>query len=256
MKLTEYMKSLASAALAAALALGCVASVNAQKLLFDLGGVPSDFRSIPAPSPDANGNHWNVVGSCCFFTNLVDKAGNPTTVNFGFSSASGNDSYNGPAGPTDPPPYQSYLPLTDIDAAALGDLGIKEAAFDYYTGANMQVQGLDPSKKYTVTFFGSHQYNDDNDITRYTSYTDGSFSTGVASVDLVVGGNGFWNRDKVAKLTAISPQADGILYLGFRGVPRGAGYLNSMSLEVVPEPSALLLMCGGVASVWALRRKK
>jgi hypothetical protein len=256
MKLAEYMKRFASPALAAALALGCVASVNAQKWLFDLGGVPTDFRSIPAPSPDPNGNHWNVVGSCCFFPDLVDKAGNVTTVDFGFSGAAGNDSYNGPAGPTDPPPYQDYLPNTDIDAAALGDLGVKEAAFDYYTGATMQIQSLDPSKKYTVTFFGSHQYNDDNDITRYTSYTDGTFTTAISSVDLVVGGNGFWNRDKVAKLNAISPQADGILYLGFRGVPRGAGYLNSMSVEVVPEPSALALLCGGVATIGALRRKK
>jgi hypothetical protein len=255
MKVTLGSKNLASVALAAVMVVGLVASANAQKILFDLGAT-GDFRSVSVPSPDPNGNYWNSVSSSAFYPNVLDKQGNPTTVNFGFSSASGNDSYNGPAGPTDPPPFLSYVPLTDIDAAALGDLGVKEAAFDYYTGSTFQIQNLNLSKTYKLTFFGSHQYNDNNDITRYTSYTDGTFTTPIASADLVVGGNGVWNRDKVAVLSGLSPQPDGILYIGFAGAPRGGGYLNSFSIEAVPEPSTMLLFGGAAACVAMLRRRK
>jgi hypothetical protein len=256
MKVNLCFGKLASLSLATVLMVGPVASANAQKILFDLGAT-GDFRSVSVPNPDPNGHYWNSVSSCCFFPNLLDTNGNTTSVNFGFTSASGNDSYNGPAGPTDPPPFLSYLPGTTINAAALGDLGVKEAAFDYYTGSKMQIQNLNPSKKYNLTFFGSHQYNDGNDTTVYTSYTDGTFTTPVAAVSLVVGGNGFWNQDQVATLTGLTPQASNILYIGFQGAPRGAGYLNSMELTTVPEPSAVLLMVSGaVASVFAFRRRK
>ena len=87
------------------------------------------------------------------------------------------------------------MPFTTIDAAALGDLGVKEAAFDFYTNGNMSIDNLDPSKKYTLTFFGSHQYNGGSDInlntTNYTAYTDNTFTTSVASTSLVIGGDGF-----------------------------------------------------------------
>ena len=140
-----------------------------------------------------------------------------TGVAFGFSSATGNDSYNGPAGPTAPDPFLTYLPLTTINAAALGDLGVKEAAFDFYTNSTLQIQNLDPSKKYNLTFFASHQYNDDKDTTNYTSYTDNTFATPVASTSLVIGGNGFWNQDQVATLSNLTPQTGNILYIGFKG---------------------------------------
>ncbi len=255
MNVNLKFRHLASLVLATIAMVGLVASASAQNILFDLGAT-GDYRSVSVPNPDANGHYWNSVSSCCYFPNLVDTSGNATTVNFGFTSASGNDSYNGPAGPTDPPPFLDYLPLTTINAAALGDLGVKEAAFDYYTGANMQIQNLDVNKKYSLTFFGSHQYNDGNNTTRYTTYTDGTFSTPITSVDLVVGGDGFWNQDQVATLTNLSPQPDGILYVGFAGSPRGGGYLNSMELKGVPEPTSLLLLGGAFASVLPWRRRK
>jgi PEP-CTERM motif len=255
MQVNLCLKNMTSSALAIVLVVGLVASANAQKILFDLGAT-GDYRSVSVPNPDPNGNYWNSVSSCCYFPSLLDTNGNATSVNFGFSAASGNDSYNGPAGPTDPPPFLDYLPLTTINAAALGDLGVKEAAFDYYTGSNMQIQNLDPNKKYNLTFFGSHQYNDDNDTTRYTIYTDGTFATPITSVDLVVGGNGFWNQDQVATLTGLSPQPDNILYIGFAGSPRGGGFLNSMELTAVPEPSSMLLLLGAAASILAFRKRK
>jgi hypothetical protein len=122
----------------------------------------------------------------------------------------------------------------------------------------VQIQNLNPAKKYTLTFFGSHQYNDENNITDYTSYTDGTFTTPVASTSLVIGGDGVWNEDKVATLTGLTPQSGNILYIGFKGEgARALGYLNSMELTTVPEPSTILLLVSGVvASGIAFRRRK
>jgi PEP-CTERM motif len=264
MKVNLSFGRLAGFSLAAVMMVGLVASASAQKILFDLGRdsnpIPggTDFRSVSVPNPDPNGHTWNSVSSCCFYNPLLDTNGNATSINFGFVSAAGNDSYNGPAGPTDPPPFLSYLPLTTINAAALGDLGVKEAAFDFYTNGKMTIGNLDPSKKYTLTFFGSHQYNDNHDTTNYTSFTDNTFTTPVASTSLVIGGNGFWNQDKVATLAGLTPQTGNTLYIGFKGAdPLSLGYLNAMELTTVPEPSTvLLLLSGAVASAIAFRRRK
>src|SRR5262245_27817096 len=119
MKLNLGFGKLASLLLATVLVAGLVASANAQKILFDLGAT-GDYRSLSTPNPDPNGHYWNSVSSCCFFSNLLDTNGNATSTNFGFVSAAGNDSYNGPAGPVDPPAFPTNLPLTTINAAALG----------------------------------------------------------------------------------------------------------------------------------------
>ena len=103
-----HFRSVTAVASAAfiSLVVGLSSSANAQKFLFDLGAT-GDFRSVSVPNPDPNGHYWNSVSSSTFYPNLLDTNGNSTSVSFGFSSAAGNDSYNGPAGPTDPPPFLS-----------------------------------------------------------------------------------------------------------------------------------------------------
>ena len=210
-------------------------AANAASILIDFGNDDS-FRGVSTASPDVNGNHWTSVWSGAFYTNLVDTTGSPTDVNFGFSTAPGTDYFNGPSGATADPAASVY------DASALGDLGIDEAVYDYYVSSNFQIQNLDLNQTYDLTFFGSHKFNNDN-VTRYTVYTDATLTTPVASVDLEVGVGPAHNEDTTVSLLGLSPSPDGILYVGFAGASGGNGYLNAMSVTSVPEPSASVLAC-------------
>lgn len=219
---------------------------NATTILIDLGTPPS-FRGAAVTNPDPNGNHWNSVWSGAFYADLLDISGNPTSVDFGFSSAAGTDYFNGPSGATQDPAASVY------DAVALGPLGVDEAVYDYYVNSSFQIQQLDPSKSYDITFYGSHKFNNDN-TTRYGVYTDGSFAVEEAGVELLVGVNADHNQDRLATLNGVSPQADGIIYVSFAGAAGGNGYLNAFSIaEVIPEPTALALVLATAVSA-ALRR--
>ncbi|HOM60814.1 MAG TPA: hypothetical protein PLP49_05200 [Anaerohalosphaeraceae bacterium] len=240
----------------ALIALGLVFAVplQATTILIDLGNAIS-WRGVDTPSPDLNGHYWNSVWSGAYYPGLIDIDGNRTSINFGFSSAGGTDSYNGPAGVTSNPPTPAEIAATDIDAAALGNLGIKEAAMDYYVNSTFEIQGLDPAKTYNLTFFGSHKYSPDT-TTVYSIYTDGTFSTLVASVSLdVQDAQSPWlhNRDKVAVLTGLAPQTYNILYVKFAGATGSEGYLNVLQIDEVPEPACLALLAVGGLLAWKRR---
>jgi hypothetical protein len=232
---------------------GLAAAAGAQTILLDLGN-SSSFRGVNVTNPDVNGNHWNSVWAGAFYPNIVDTSGNATAVDFGFSSDGGNDSFNGPAGVTSNPPTAAEIAATDIDAAALGNLGVKEAVMDFYVNSRFQIQQLDPTKRYNITFFGSHKFNDNN-TTRYTIYTDGTFTTPVTSADLLVGVDNAHNRDQVVTITNLAPQASNILYVGFAGANGGNGYLNALRITAIPEPSTILLLACGAGLIVGLRRR-
>lgn len=119
---------------AIAMATGLAAFAGAQTILFDLG-TDESFRGASVTNPDGNGNNWNSVWAGAFFPDVVDIAGNATAVDFGFSTDGGNDSFNGPAGVTSNPPTAGEIAATDIDAAALGNLGgALEGPFDFVPG--------------------------------------------------------------------------------------------------------------------------
>jgi PEP-CTERM motif len=239
--------------LAAAMVVGALTVTSAaQTVLLDLGN-SSSFRGVNVTNPDANGHHWNSVWAGAFYPNIVDINGNATPIDFGFSADGGNDSFNGPAGVTSNPPTAAEIAATDIDAAALGNLGVKEAAMDFYVNSRFQIQQLDPAKRYNITFFGSHKFNNDN-TTRYTIYTDGTFTTPVASADLLVGVDNSHNRDRVVTISSLAPQAGNILYVGFAGANGGNGYLNALEITAIPEPSTMLLVAGASALIFSLRR--
>jgi hypothetical protein len=232
---------------------GLAVAAGAQTVLFDLGN-SSSFRGVNVTNPDVNGNHWNSVWAGAFYPNVVDIDGNPTAIDFGFSSDGGNDSFNGPAGVTSNPPTAAEIAATDIDAVALGDLGVNEAVMDFYVNSRFQIQQLDPTKRYDITFFGSHKFNNDN-TTRYTIYTDGTFTTPVASGDLLVGVDNAHNRDQTVTISNLAPQASNILYVGFAGANGGNGYLNALRITAIPEPSTMLLLACGAALIFGVRRR-
>lgn len=232
---------------AVAAAAACTAA-NAEIVLVDLGN-NSSYRGASVPGGvDTNGNSWNSVWSGAYYAGLVDSTGSATTINLGFdgTAINGTDSYNGPAGTSTDPADSVY------NAAALGMLGADAAVFDFYVDGRIQIQNLDPTKTYNLTFYGSHKYNDDN-TTRYSIYTDDSWSTVAYSADLVVGVNDLHNEDLTVSIMGVTPQAFNIIYLDFSGANGGSGYLNAFSIEVVPAPSALALL--GFGAVATRRRR-
>jgi hypothetical protein len=250
---------------AAAIVVGVAISAQAQTVLVDFGS-NSSFRGVSVPNPDPNGNHWNSVAPGAPLLNAIDTGNNATAIDVFFDTPVGTDSFNGPAGPTSfPTPTPAEIAATDIDHAALGNLGVNEAAIDFAAspgGADnrtrFQIQELDPTKLYNLTFFGSHKFSD-NDTTVYSVYTDNTYSTLVDSVSLNVqtpGSPHLHNRDTVARLSNLAPQASNILYVQFVGSQGGLGYLNDFELTVVPEPGSLLLFAGGLGlALCGLRRR-
>lgn len=247
-------------AMAVAACMGLVVAVaNADIVLVDFGNDDS-FRGLSQVGVDDNGNTWNSVWSGAFYSGLLDINGDATTINLGFSSAPGTDSFNGPAGDTTTgAPDFLFDPTTvdnvTIDATALGLLGgSAAAAFDFYVDSTFQIQNLNPAFTYNLTFFGSHKFNTD-DTTRYTVYTDNTYSVPVDTADLVVGVGSAHNQDTTVTISGLSPQTGNTLYIGFEGADgTSSGYLNAMQIEVIPEPGTLVLLTCGALVLWMKRR--
>jgi hypothetical protein len=260
------MKRITFVALISALmcGLGLMSSAaRAATILVDFGSNTS-FRGASVTNPDQNGNTWNSLQPGLYYPDLKDTTNAATTIDFGFSTGVGTDSYNGPAGPTTNSPLTpAEIAACDIDQTALGILGVKAAAVDYAAEKNcrFEIQGLDPTKKYNLTFYGAHEFSA-NDATRYSVYSDNTYTGLVASGTLLIqqpGSPWLHNRDTTLTLSDLAPQASNILYVQFTGdagVGDGFGYLNSMAIsEVVPEPSGLA-MCGMAALLAARRRRR
>jgi hypothetical protein len=208
------------------------------------------WRGVDPPSVDADGNRWNAlphpVGGSSQLNGLVDTAGGSSLIDVGFSTPFAMDSYNGPAGVTSNPPTAQQIAATDIDAVALGMLGVKEAAIDYIASistngtkdARFAIQGLDPLLTYTLDFFGSLKYSA-NATTVYEAYTDADYTLLAASarLDICSPANGaLHNRNKVATLPNMRPSAGGTIYVRFRGSGGGPGYLNSLRIVEGSRP--------------------
>lgn len=221
-----------------------ISVINAQTVLIDFGSDTS-FRGLSVNNPDTNGNYWNSLQPGIFVENLVAIGNDATTIDFGWDSPVATDSYNGPAGVTDEATLEGDVQVTDIDPVALGNLGgALEAAFDYAAGYNgiehfpvrFQIQGLNPAATYNLTFFGSHKFSDDS-TTVYTVYSDDTYNTPVGTTSLLVQEPFFThNRDRIATISSVSPQADDILYVEFVGETGFGGYLNAMQIEANPLP--------------------
>jgi hypothetical protein len=269
MKAKLYCRRLPRFVMALAMVAGVAVSAHAQTVLVDFGTNLS-FRGASSPNPDPKGHFWNNYFPGVFFTDFKDINNNATTIDFGPDGTGvGTDSYNGPAGDTSTPPTSSHIAATDIDTVALGNLGVLEAAFDYAaspgpdapgnTAANLtrfQIQSLDTTKAYTLTLFGSHKYSADA-TTVYSVFNNAAYTSLIGTAllnvhDLVDASK--HNRNTVATISGLVPDASGILYLQFVGATGAQGYLNSMQITAVPEPSTLILLAGSGLAICFCRR--
>ena len=97
---------------------------------------------------------------------------------------------------------------------------------------------MDAAKSYSLTFFGSHKYNVDN-VTVYSVCSDATYSTVLASTNLLVGAGLNHNQDRLAVIGPISPQTNGIMYVKFMGQTSVSnGYLNCMQIVDLSPTSA------------------
>jgi hypothetical protein len=251
MNVIQFIKRHACLVSAVLLLVGQATFVRAQQeWLIDFGN-NTTYRSISVTNPSvsdnpaAAGNYWNSLQPGVLASNLVDKQNTATTLQIGYDTPMGFDSYNGPAGDTSFGTPADNVDFTDIDQFALGDMGVKAAAFDFMDGpgtgdnkVKFEIQNLDPTKKYDLTFFGSHKYSLDA-TTVYSVFTDSTFTTQIASKTLNVMSTtdpSKHNRDTLATITGLSPQDHNILYVQFVGMTGHEGYLNSM--RIVAEAAA------------------
>lgn len=230
------------------ISLGCAIHAFSQTILVDFG-TDASYRGVSVPAPDANGNHWNGFAPGDFLSGMIDTTNGTTTVTLGFSTPIATDSYNGPAGETSDPPTVDELTNTVLDTAALGDLGITNAAVDFFaattgTIGRFELSGLNPAKRYTLTFFGSRKYPlgeiDGVPESRTTVYevTDAS-QVVLVSTTLVVGAFADHNSNTVAVLHDLRPQPDNTLYVAFHGLTvSNSGYLNALRIDIdyPPQP--------------------
>lgn len=213
----------------------------AETILIDFGNDES-WRGVSVSNPAPTGDYWNSVRPGQYVSGLLNDAGVATGVAFG-PGAHPTDSYNGPAGATVDPVAAVDVERTDIDEAALGQLGVKAAAFDFIVGklgdasGRFQLQGLDSSQVYTLTFFASHKYNvsssgEGTNFTRINVYSDPDHLNLLSGLEIEAGVGSSHNRDTVARMVDISPSANGIFYIEFGGADGvDSGYLNSMSVS-------------------------
>jgi hypothetical protein len=96
-----------------------------------------------------------------------------------------------------------------------------------------QIQGLDPTKTYDLSFFGSHKYSDDTQ-TVYSVYSESTYTSQLGTATLNVqdpSDPSAHNRDTIATISGLVPASNTILYVQFIGSNAGLGYLNELRIQ-------------------------
>ena len=203
-------------------------------VLLDIGRSNVDrgwYGGASPASPDANGNYWNTLDIGKYAGFMADKTGAATSIGAGFIDINNPifTTWNGPAG-------AGTLADVTINSAALGDLGVKEAAFDYVHGTNirMSIGGLVAGKQYRFNFFSSRRWEGDPSTT-ISVYSDNTFDAGAKLNEGTIANRSStqgWvhNADTLLTLDNLTPTATS-LYINIVGSAGGAGALNAMSIQ-------------------------
>lgn len=235
---------------------------KAQTVLIDFGN-GSTFRGVTSPG------NWNSV-AYGFAANLVDSTGNSTPIDWAPDGLGDTDSFNSIAGPTTNPVTAGEIAAADaaINKASLGSLGVAQAAMDFFksndssTGVGrFQIQQVVPGQLYDLTFYGTKQYvSAGNEQTRYSVFSDSSYTTLLGSATLGTGTtDGTGNPGTTATVAGLAgpSNANNIFYIQWEGVNTSTeGYINSMSIVAVPEPSPIALCGLGTLCVGAIALRR
>ena len=150
-------------------------------VLLDIGQSDVDggwYGGLTPASPDANGNYWNTLDIGKYAGSMKDKTNGTTSWGAGFINTNNPlfDWYNGPAG--------NNTEAWSINEAALGDLGNRDAAFDFVKGTNvrMSLNGLTSGKKYRLNFYCSRRWVGDQSTT-ISVYGDNTFDSSVKHLE-------------------------------------------------------------------------
>jgi len=215
-------------------------------VLLDIGRSNVDggwYAGATPASPDANGNYWNTLDIGKYAGSMVDKTGTATSIGAGFININSPvfTTYNGPAGDTTSVGGKTLADVV-INSAALGDLGVKEAAFDYVHGTNirMSIGGLVAGKQYRFNFFSSRRYEGDPSTT-ISVYDDNTFDSGTKLSEGTVDNRsasqgGVYNADTLLTLDNLTPTGTS-LYINIVGSAGGAGALNALSIQELDTPT-------------------
>jgi len=248
--------------LLSALAIGIAAftsSASAQSILIDFGSgnaTNGSYLTVSNSSngPDSNGNYWN---------NLFLNGSTLNNMVFSDNSSSG---------------ISMAAPGTLVGAAG-GGWGIGNGTvnlsspnlniFTAYTdgiyqfaagGSNtLTFSGLNPTKTYNFSIFGSRADAGANRVTRYTIAGLGgsSFQTLTTSGPGVGGAGVNFNNSQTANFSGIQPNGSNEITLTMSVESGVAWHLNALEITVVPEPTTkALLILAALAGSWLSFRRK
>jgi hypothetical protein len=242
--------------------LGLAAGSPAQEVLIDFGN-DTTFRGVTSPG------NWNSV-AFGYAANLIDTEGNATTIDWAPAGFGGTDSFNSIAGATSNPPTAGQISAAQSAlGGSLGPLAVGQAAIDFFRSDNgttgvgrFQLQQVQAGQLYNLTFYGTKQFVPaGNEQTRYSVFDDELYTNLLGTGLLTTGStDATGNPDNILTLeNLVGPSnANNIFYIQWEGANDSTwGFINSMSIEAVPEPStyALLALAGAVFAGHRLRRR-
>lgn len=234
-------------------------AASAQTLLIDFGSNSAANGSYLTVSdlsngPDSNGNYWNnlfVNGST--LNNLVYSNNTPSGISMAAPGTLVGAALNG---------WGIGNGTVNLSSPNLNIFtAYTDGIYQFTAGGSntLTFSGLDPSKTYNFSIFGSRSDAGANRVTRYTvaGLAGSTFQTLTTSGPNVGGAGVNFNNSQTANFSGIQPNGSNQITLTMSVESGSAWHLNALEITVVPEPStnALLILTALAGSWLSLRRK-
>ncbi|MEI6193380.1 MAG: PEP-CTERM sorting domain-containing protein [Verrucomicrobiota bacterium] len=240
-------------------------------VFFDFGRNDGGINGAPVANPatplGGTGNfYWNSIGSSLqgqvagsLYNNFV-ATDNTSLGGWSITIAGPNNQANGFAsGGLASFATGGTSAAQNPDYSLLGDFAVANATGDYFfttTSGAFVLGGLNPSLTYNFTFFGSRNTSGNRTTTYSATGVSGTATTSALTTSGTGVGTGGYagNNNTTVSLLGIVPDSGGYINLAYNAASGGFGYLNAMSIEIVPEPSSLALFGLGFAGLIVVRR--